>query len=79
MKFSVNALHYFKVEDLKHYVEEARYTLDFDEPLECNWLEGEIGSKGEFVVHRGDYIIADGLEELEAEVLLDELQAICGE
>lgn len=80
MEFSINVREYFTEEELTDYVERARWSLDIEEPFEVNWVEDREGTgNGEWVVNRGNYIIADGLEELQAYVLLDELQGIFGE
>lgn len=83
-KYSENALNYFSEEELDKYVLMARTTKDPsfypDEPLESLWVEDRNGSgSGVYVICRGSFIIADKLVELEAEVLLDELQAACDE
>ncbi|PGO60666.1 hypothetical protein [Priestia megaterium] len=46
-----------------------------DELLESNWIE----TSNEFVINRGETIIIDNLTELQAEELLDIMQAECNE
>jgi hypothetical protein len=46
-----------------------------DELLEANWIE----SSDEYCVHRGSYIVLDGLTEREADDFLDDFQAECDE
>lgn len=56
------------------YILLAKATMkDSDEPLQASWLE----TTDEYVIHRGDNIIADGLTEGQAQRLLDFLQGEC--
>lgn len=56
------------------YIMLAKATMkDCDEPLEVNWLE----TTDEYVVNRGETIIADGLTEGQAQRLLDFLEGEC--
>jgi uncharacterized protein YjbK len=71
------------IEGIEKYIELAIESKNSStEVLEVNWLEPyELNEKekGNHVVNRGSFIIANGLEEQEANELLDKLQAICGE
>jgi hypothetical protein len=67
---------------IEKYIELAKDSKEnSNEILEVVWLEplcGESRTHAHAVI-RGNLTIADGLEEQEANRLLDELQAVCGE
>jgi hypothetical protein len=68
-----------KLEEYIYHAQEAKECYP-DEPMEVSWLDAvpfdkdgnPTGEVNEWVVHRGEYVIADGFDtELEAEQLLD--------
>lgn len=77
------------VEEMLKYIEIAKEAKECypDEDMESNWLDAvpfdkdgnPTGEINEYVVNRGSYVIADGLDEREADKLLDFLQGKLGE
>lgn len=82
-KYSLNATKYFTEEELDQYAEKALESKEYcyypDEPLQAVWLDDTDKGERANAICRGNYIIAENLTELEADILLDELQAICEE
>jgi len=83
LDYSKNASERFTEEKLNHYMQEVQELIDMGwdyedelEPLSEVWMEDpDMIGEGEYAVIQGDYIIADGLTELQSEVLYDEIMA----